>query len=220
MTWILRALADSPGRLRVLPVATEEAMIDAILGSSVDRPRDGRGPARGGRHPGHGHLPRRPSRPSLPTPSGRVEFYSERALELGLPPLPVHDDLPSSRYPLVLRQGPNPHALPRLLRSRTRPADAGQARSRAAALDRPAGCRRARSPGRRRDSHLQRTRRVRGPRAGDGHIPPGTVWMRDGWEGLNRLTSGAAAIPDAAVDVFGFAAGQSTFDARVDVALA
>jgi anaerobic selenocysteine-containing dehydrogenase len=49
-------------------------------------------------------------------------------------------------------------------------------------------------------------------------IPSGTVWMRDGWEGLNRLTSSAPAIPDEAVDIFHFSAGQATFDAMVEVA--
>ena len=49
-------------------------------------------------------------------------------------------------------------------------------------------------------------------------IPAGTVWMRDGWPGLNRLTSGAAVLPDAAVDLFEFSAGQSSFDAMVEVA--
>jgi anaerobic selenocysteine-containing dehydrogenase len=54
-------------------------------------------------------------------------------------------------------------------------------------------------------------------------IPAGSVWMRDGWAGLNDLTSGAPAIPDAAVHAFtqlGFSGGQATFDARVDVARA
>ena len=49
-------------------------------------------------------------------------------------------------------------------------------------------------------------------------IPPGTVWMRDGWSGLNTLTSGDAVLPDAAVDALGFSAGQAAFDARVEVA--
>jgi anaerobic selenocysteine-containing dehydrogenase len=49
-------------------------------------------------------------------------------------------------------------------------------------------------------------------------IPAGSVWMRDGWTGLNRLTAGSAALPDAAVDLFAFAAGQATFDAMVEVA--
>jgi hypothetical protein len=42
--------------------------------------------------------------------------------------------------------------------------------------------------------------------------------MRDGWDGLNRLTSGEACLPDHAVDVFGFSAGQAAFDAAVEVA--
>jgi len=33
--------------------------------------------------------------------------------------------------------------------------------------------------------------------------------MRDGWEGLNRLTPGAACIPDAAVNLFAFSAGSA-----------
>jgi anaerobic selenocysteine-containing dehydrogenase len=49
-------------------------------------------------------------------------------------------------------------------------------------------------------------------------VPPGTVWMRDGWGGLNRLTDGGPALPDEAVDLFGFSAGQASFDARVEVA--
>ena len=51
-----------------------------------------------------------------------------------------------------------------------------------------------------------------------GRIQPGTVWMRDGWADLNVLTSGAPVLPDAATDIFGFSAGQATFDAAVDVA--
>jgi hypothetical protein len=42
--------------------------------------------------------------------------------------------------------------------------------------------------------------------------------MHDGWEGINRLTSGHAVLPDEAVDLFHFSAGQSAFDARVEVA--
>src|SRR5438067_12132519 len=49
-------------------------------------------------------------------------------------------------------------------------------------------------------------------------IPAGTVWMRDGWSGLNTLTSGDAVLPDAAVDVLGFSAGQPALDARVEAA--
>jgi hypothetical protein len=51
-------------------------------------------------------------------------------------------------------------------------------------------------------------------------IPAGTLWLRDGWPGLNSLTDGAPVLPDAAADRFAFSAGQSTFDARVEVAAA
>ena len=49
-------------------------------------------------------------------------------------------------------------------------------------------------------------------------VPAGTVWMRDGWTGLNRLTSGEPSIPDEAVDTFHFSAGQAAFEAMVEVA--
>ena len=49
-------------------------------------------------------------------------------------------------------------------------------------------------------------------------IPPGVVWMRDGWPGLNTLTDGSAILPDAAVDLFPFTAGQASFEANVEVA--
>ncbi|MBT6630437.1 MAG: molybdopterin oxidoreductase family protein, partial [Gemmatimonadetes bacterium] len=48
-------------------------------------------------------------------------------------------------------------------------------------------------------------------------MPDGTVWMRDGWTGLNRLTGGEAVLPDSAVDLFAFTVGQSTFEAFVEV---
>ena len=48
--------------------------------------------------------------------------------------------------------------------------------------------------------------------------PQGTVWMRDGWPNLNRLTGGGPVLPDAAVDLFSFSAGQASFDAMVEVA--
>ncbi len=49
-------------------------------------------------------------------------------------------------------------------------------------------------------------------------MPPGTVWMRDGWTGINDVTSGEASLPDEAVDLFHFSAGQAAFDATVEVA--
>jgi len=48
-------------------------------------------------------------------------------------------------------------------------------------------------------------------------IPQGCVWVRDGWPDLNRLTNGSAVLPDDAVEIFAFSAGQARFDARVEV---
>jgi len=46
-------------------------------------------------------------------------------------------------------------------------------------------------------------------------VPAGVVWMRDGWEGMNRLTSGARTVPDAAAAAF--PAGAAAYEARVEV---
>jgi anaerobic selenocysteine-containing dehydrogenase len=51
-------------------------------------------------------------------------------------------------------------------------------------------------------------------------VPAGTAWMRDGWIGLNRLTSGRPCVPDEATELFPFSAGQAAFDAAVEVTLA
>jgi len=45
----------------------------------------------------------------------------------------------------------------------------------------------------------------------------GAIWVWDGWPGLNLLTAAAAVLPDRAVDVFAFSAGQSSFVAKVEV---
>ena len=50
-------------------------------------------------------------------------------------------------------------------------------------------------------------------------MPEGTVWMRDGWTGLNALTGSEAVLPDEATDLFAFTVGQSTFEAFVEVEL-
>ena len=46
----------------------------------------------------------------------------------------------------------------------------------------------------------------------------GTIWMRDGWVGLNNVTSGSDVLPDAALNLFPFTVGQTNFGAQVDVA--
>ena len=154
-----------------------------------------------------------------PTPSGKVEFYSEQAKALGLPPLPVYEPLAGSEaHPLIFRQGrtlshfhsfyDHGQALPSLKKHNRQPAlwlAPADAKIRGIA-----------------DQEAIRIFNERGSFEAEAHvtdkIPPGTVWMHDGWAGINRLTSGAASLPDAAVDLFPFSAGQSAFDASVNVA--
>ena len=154
-----------------------------------------------------------------PTPSGKVEFYSEQAKALGLPPLPVYEPLAESKaHSLIFRQGrtlshfhsfyDHGQALPSLKKHNRQPAlwlAPADAKIRGIA-----------------DQEAIRIFNERGSFEAEAHvtdkIPPGTVWMHDGWAGINRLTSGAASLPDAAVDLFPFSAGQSAFDASVNVA--
>jgi anaerobic selenocysteine-containing dehydrogenase len=160
----------------------------------------------------------------FPTPSGDVEFYSEKALTLGLSALPEyqppHEDARAdaeraARYPLLFRQGrtlthfhafyDHGRALPALAKADPEPrlwinpADAG---SRGIT-----------------DGAPIRLFNDRGAMAARAHVtdrvPAGVVWMRDGWQGLNTLTSGARAVPDAAARAF--PAGQAAYEARVEV---
>ena len=216
-----RVLRDLARRLDIadfFPWASEAGPIDAIL----DHPATGHATvaalrAEGGMralrvsHVGHPDL-------VFPTPSGKVELYSSRARELGLPPLPVYEPLPASSYPLVLRQG-------RTLAHFHGFYDHGQALPSLAALEpepvlwiSPADASaRGVGEGARIRVFNQRGEMAARARVTD-RVPAQTVWMRDGWDGLNRLTAGEACLPDGAVDVFGFSAGQAAFDAAVEVA--
>jgi anaerobic selenocysteine-containing dehydrogenase len=218
--WILRELARRLGVEDFYPWATDEGPLDAIL----DHPATGHATvaalrAEGGiralrvshvGHPTHAYA----------TPSGKVELYSARAASLGLPPLPVHEPAPAPTHPLVFRQGrtltqfhgfyDHGRALPTLARLDPEPrlwiapADAS---ARGLVEGAPI-----------------RIFNERGAFHAKAHVtervPAGTVWMRDGWGGLNAVTSGDPVIPDAAVDLFPFAAGQASFDASVEVASA
>jgi anaerobic selenocysteine-containing dehydrogenase len=160
------------------------------------------------------------------TPSRKIEFFSAQAARLGLPPLPSYAGpaLQSPRavpeFPLALTQGRtlahfhafynNGQTLPTLAGLETEPilwlAPSDAAKRKVA------------------DRSAIRVFNARGDlraraRVTD-RIPEGTVWMRDGWPDLNRLTGGAPVLPDAAVDLFAFSAGQAAFDALVDVAAA
>ena len=218
--WMLRELARRLDVPDFFPWADDAGPLDAIL----DHPRAGHATvaslaAEGGMHAlnishvGHPDL-------TFPTPSGKVELYSERAAALGLPALPTYQPLPTSGFPLRFRQGrtlthfhgfyDHGRALPSLAAADPGPRlwiSTPDAAVRGIADDAPIRIWNERGEMRARAHVTER-------------IPAGTVWMRDGWEGLNVLTSGDPVLPDAATDIFGFSAGQATFDASVDVAVA
>ena len=52
-------------------------------------------------------------------------------------------------------------------------------------------------------------------------VLPGVLWARDGWPGLNTLTSGEACLGPEASDGLDprIPGGQSAYDARVEVRL-
>ncbi len=208
------------------PWESEQAMIDAIL----DHPCTGHATVEALRAEGGiralniSHV----ANPTLDfdTPSRKIEFYSEQATRLGLPPLPSYDNSEmqaaneSASYPLTLTQGRtmthfhsfynNGQALPTLAKRETHPA---LWISEADAVARDLA-----------DGDVIRVYNERGELNARAHVtdrmPAGTVWMRDGWPGLNSLTSGAPVLPDAAGDLFEFSAGQAGFDAMVDVTAA
>ena len=220
IAWVLQELARRLDLDDFFPWDSESGPLDAIL----DHPATGHATAaalaaeRGMRALKVSHV----AHPDLkfPTPSGKIELYSERAASLGLPPLPVYEAPAPSVYPLALRQGrtlthfhgfyDHGRALPTLAKADPAPTlwisptDAS-----ARGLTDGADIR----------IHNERGEMRARARVTE-KIPAGTVWMRDGWLGLNDLTAGAPVVPDAAVDAFhalGFSGGQAAFDARVEV---
>lgn len=222
-TWVMRELAARLGLDGFFPWASDEALLDAIL----DHPATGHATvsalrAQGGMgelrisHVAHPTL-------DFDTPSRKIEFYSEEAARLGLPPLPewtAGDRETSDRYPLTLTQGRtlahfhsfynNGRELPTLARREREPRvwiSPSDAASRGLS-----------------DGAAIRVHNARGELSARAHvterIPAGTLWLRDGWPGLNVLTDSAPVLPDAAADRFAFSAGQSTFNARVEVTAA
>ena len=151
------------------------------------------------------------------TPSGKIEFVSARAAALGLPPLPLYVEASRAPQHVALAQG-------RTLTHFHSFYDHGQALPSLASLDAAPSV--WISPV---DAHARGLTEgapcllanARGQFTVQAHVtervPAGTVWMRDGWEGLNRLTSGRPCIPDAAVDTFHFAAGQAEFETFVEL---
>jgi anaerobic selenocysteine-containing dehydrogenase len=152
------------------------------------------------------------------SPSGKIEFYSARADKFGLPPIPVHEVDKSSLYPLALSFGrtlthfhsfyDEGRALPSLAKHNTAP-QLWISRVDAAARQLSNG-------------DGIKIYNERGEFAAKAHItddvPPGVVWIRDGWVGLNHFTSGEAVLTGDALSLFPFSVGQASYGALVEVA--
>jgi anaerobic selenocysteine-containing dehydrogenase len=224
--WVMDALAQRLGVEDVFPWKSTDDFLTAIFDHpalgyvtpDVLRAQDGR-QSLAVSHVAHPDL-------KFPTPSHKVEFFSERAAQLGLPSLPVYEPIAEDatrqperarRYPLLFRQGrtlthfhafyDHGRALPTLAKADPEPrlwinpVDAA-----ARSLADGDGIRIFNDRGT-MNARAQVTDRV----------PPGVVWMRDGWTGINALTSGAPALPAAAAQAF--PGGQAAYEARVEVSL-
>ena len=221
-----------------------EAMFDAVIDqpftghASIASLRAGQGRAAlKVSHIGHADL-------HFDTPSGKLELYSEQAEHLGLSPLPDmpldeieivtteldlkghhsissdHDLVPISERVFRLAQGRTLHhfhgfynngtALPSLANKDAEPWVL-MASADAHALDL------------KQDDPIVLYNKL-GKMAVHvrlhERLPQGTLWIRDGWPQLNALSDASPILPDAAVDLFRFSAGQSRFDPRVYLARA
>ena len=220
---VLKELAGRLGVDGFYPWASQEDLLNAAL----DHPATGHVTVEALRASG-GKAPLDISHVAYPTgkfqtPSGKIEFYSARAEAAGLPPLPDYDGTPDTAtpatadYPLTFCQGrvltqfhafyDHGRALP-LLAERDpgpelwmSPEDA-QTRNLA-------------------DGDAVRVHNQRGAFEAKAHItdhvPPGVVWMHDGWIGVNHVTAGTPVLPEAALNFFPFTVGQTKFGAKVEV---
>jgi anaerobic selenocysteine-containing dehydrogenase len=217
MTDIVRALAARLGIENFYPWHEDGGHIDAML----DHPATGHATIEtlraaggiGALNVSHvAHIDHQ-----YPTPSGKIEFCSERAASVGLPALPSYQPRPESHFPLELRMGrtinhfhsfyDSGRALPSLVRRDKGPLlwiSTTDAQARSIEDGDPVAMHNERGTF---EANASVTNRV----------PPGTVWIHDGWPGLNDLTSGARALSDEAATLFRFSTGQSSYDAHIEV---
>lgn len=213
---LFRELAARLGMTGYFPWADAEEVVDAMLAGDLTRRRtvaDLRleGPSARTAAPDHAYGSLR-----FDTPSGKVELRSSEAVRLGLPALPSYTAPRRDAYPLQFTQGrtlnhfhaffDHGRALPTLARADPEP------RLWIAPADAAA---RGIAEGDRIRLHNARGEMLAVASVTD-RVPSGTVWMRDGWLGINDLTDPGRTVPDAAVTAF-TPAGSARFDARIEV---
>ncbi|WP_165423168.1 molybdopterin-containing oxidoreductase family protein [Ktedonosporobacter rubrisoli] len=152
------------------------------------------------------------------TPSQKIEFWSERALRSGLSPLPSYTVPASEKYPLRFCQGRTLTAFHAFF-------DEGQALPTLALANREPQL--WIHPQDAHKRHIASGTSIvianqRGQFEAKAHVTDailaGVVWMRDGWSGVNRVTSGAPIVSATASTVIpGAPGGQAAYDAWVEV---
>jgi anaerobic selenocysteine-containing dehydrogenase len=160
------------------------------------------------------------------SPSGKIELYSARAERIGLAPLPAYEppsEIPETapeladRYPLVFKQGrtftsfhgfyDEARALPSLARVNPGPElwiSPHDAVERGINANDPIAIWNDRG-------NVEAKAKV------TDDVPPGVVWMRDGWAVVNRLTSNEPCLSPDQAEAFTILGGQATYEALVEV---
>jgi anaerobic selenocysteine-containing dehydrogenase len=214
---LYKGLAERLGVQDVYPWLDQEAAMNAAL----DHPATGHATVETLRSNG-GRVALKVSHVAYPTlsfttPSGKIEFQSDRAARMGLPALPMADSRDGGTEGLRLAHGrtfahfhsfyDHARALPTLANRETAPdlwIAPDDAKERGIFDGDPIEVSNARG--------VFAARAKVTPR-----MPAGAVWIRDGWPGLNVLSDGASVLPYAALSTFPFSVGQADFGARVDI---
>jgi anaerobic selenocysteine-containing dehydrogenase len=215
---ILRSLANSLEIADFFPWASTEEILDIIL----DDPTTGHATVASLRAAG-GFVPLKApaiayADRKFDSPSGKIEFYSSQAARLGLPPLPVHEADKGSSYPLALTFG-------RTLTHFHSFYDEGKALASLAKHNTapelwisPADADARRLAGGDAIRIYNDRGEFKAKACVTDDVQPGVVWIRDGWVGLNHLTSGEGVLTGEALSLFHFSVGQANYGARVEVA--
>jgi anaerobic selenocysteine-containing dehydrogenase len=219
---ILRDLAERLDLANFYPWQDEEAYVNALLSAQKTETGEPLTVAELRKHGGYwqknglAHVAYRAG--NFQTPSRKIEFWSERAHQAGLSPLPSYTAPQREGYPLRFCQGrtltafhsffDEGQALPTLAQANPEPLlwihpqDAQQRNiANGAAII---------------------IANERGQFEAKAHVTDdviqGAVWMRDGWSGINRVTSNSQIVPLVANDIVpGIPGGQASYDAWVEV---
>ncbi|MFK7745895.1 MAG: molybdopterin-dependent oxidoreductase [Roseobacter sp.] len=215
---LYNGLAERLGVKDVYPWANQEDAMNAAL----DHPATGHTTVSEMRANG-GSVALKVSHVAYPTldfatPSGKIELFSKRAADMGLSPLPCHTEVDLYEQDALYLAHGRTFAHFHAFYDHGRALSSFTSREETPELWISPDDAKARGIGDAQNIEMTNKRGGFFAKARiTKRIPNGTVWIRDGWPGLNELTDSTAILPDNALDVFPFSVGQSNFGARVRV---